>query len=91
MLSGIGADRIAASNAQGIDTKKELSKDEIIQAIIDGANASAEFVATLDDSDLAKVVSLGGYEMPKAEILAQIWIHHQIAHAYEASARWPLT
>ena len=27
--------------------------------------------------------------MPEAEVVAQIWIHHQIAHAYEASARWP--
>ena len=23
--------------------------------------------------------------------VAQIWIHHAIAHAYEASARWPIT
>ena len=41
-------------------------------------------------SDRKKVVILGGYQMPKAEIVAQIWIHHAIAHSYEASARWPI-
>jgi hypothetical protein len=80
----------AASNARAIDSAKAKSRDEVIQQIIDGHNASADFVATMDDADLAKVVKLGGYEMPKAEILAQIWIHHAIAHSYEASARWPL-
>ena len=39
---------------------------------------------------LPTVVTLGDYRMPKAELVAQIWIHHQIAHAYEASQRWPL-
>ena len=34
--------------------------------------------------------TLGGYEMPKGEIVAQVWIHHALAHSYEASARWPL-
>ena len=68
----------------------DKSQEEVIQAIRDGHEASAAFVESLDDADLAKVVTLGGYEMPKAEILAQIWIHHAIAHAYEASARWPL-
>ena len=48
-------------------------------------------IRTLDEADLNKVVKLGGYEMEKGEIVAQIWIHHAIAHAYEASARWPIT
>jgi len=91
VLSGIGADRIAQGNAAAIATLTEKSKDEVIQAIIDGHNTSADFVATLDEADLAKVVKLGGYEMEKAEIVAQVWIHHAIAHAYEASARWPIT
>jgi hypothetical protein len=89
-LSGLGADRIAAGNARSIASLNEKSKEEVIAAIIAGHNASAEFVATLDVADLAKVVTLGGYEMPKAELLAQIWIHHAIAHSYEASARWPI-
>lgn len=91
VLSGIGADRIAQGNATAIGNLKDKSKEEVIQAIIDGHNASADFAATLDEADLAKVVTLGGYEMEKAEIAAQVWIHHAIAHAYEASARWPLT
>ena len=89
-LSGLGADRIAAGNARSIASLNEKSKEEVIAAIIAGHNASADFVATLDSADLAKVVTLGGYEMPKAELLAQIWIHHAIAHSYEASARWPI-
>lgn len=91
VLSGIGADRIAQGNAAAIASLNEKTRDEVIQAIIDGHNASADFAATLDDADLAKVIKLGGYEMEKAEIVAQIWIHHAIAHAYEASARWPIT
>jgi hypothetical protein len=90
VLSGIPSDRIAQNNDKAIAGLKEKSREEVCQAIIDGHRASAEFVATLDDQDLAKVVTLGGYEMPKSEILAQIWIHHAIAHAYEASARWPI-
>ena len=89
-LSGIGAAQIAASNEKAIDRAADQSREEIIKAVVDGHEASAAFVETLDEADLAKVVTLGGYEMPKAEILAQIWIHHAIAHAYEASARWPL-
>lgn len=91
VLSGLGAERIAQGNATAIDSLKEKSKDEILQAILDGHEASAAFVETLDEADLNKVVKLGGYEMEKAEIVAQIWIHHAIAHAYEASARWPIT
>lgn len=89
-LSGFGVEQIAANNAKSIGRMADKSKEEVIQAILDGHEASAAFVETLDDTDLAKVVTLGGYEMPKAEIVAQIWIHHAIAHAYEASARWPL-
>ena len=58
--------------------------------VVGQINALEPAFETLDDADLAKVVTLGGYAMPKAEILAQIWIHHAIAHAYEGSARWPL-
>jgi hypothetical protein len=91
VLSGLGADRIAQGNAAAIDTMAGKSKDEILEAILAGHEASAAFVQTLDEADLNKVVKLGGYEMEKAEIVAQIWIHHAIAHAYEASARWPIT
>jgi hypothetical protein len=91
VLSGIGADRIAQGNATAIAGMQDKSKDAVIQAMIDGHNTSADFVATLDEADLAKVVKLGGYEMEKGEIVAQVWIHHAIAHAYEASARWPIT
>lgn len=89
-LSGIGADRIAQGNTQSIANLAGKSKDEVIQAILDGHKASADFVATMDEADLGKMITLGGYEMPKGEILAQIWIHHAIAHSYEASARWPI-
>ncbi len=89
-LSGITGDQIAGMNAQGIARMADRSRDEIIQAIIDGHEASAAYVEKLDEAELAKVVKLGGYEMPKGEIIAQIWIHHAIAHAYEASARWPI-
>ena len=91
VLSGMPAERIAMNNDKAIAGLTEKSRDEVVQAIIDGHKVSAEFVATLDDGDLAKVVTLGGYEMAKAELVAQVWIHHAIAHAYEASARWPIT
>lgn len=91
VLSGVGTERVAQGNAAAIDGLKGKSKEEILGAIVEGHNASADFVAGLDEADLAKVVKLGGYEMEKAEIVAQIWIHHAIAHAYEASARWPIT
>jgi hypothetical protein len=90
ILSGLPADQIASGNATAIATIKDQSRADVARAIIEGHNASADFVATLDDADLAKVVTLGGYEMPKAEIVAQIWIHHALAHSYEASARWPI-
>lgn len=89
-LNGLNAQAIAANNAKAIQGQAEKSREAIIAEIVAGAERSAEFVAGLDEDDLAKVVRLGGYEMPKAEVLAQVWIHHQIAHAYEASARWPL-
>ena len=91
MLSGLSIEQIAAMNAKSIAGQAAKSREEIVRNITEGAEASAAFVETLDDDDLATVVTLGGYEMPKAELVAQVWIHHQIAHAYEASARWPLT
>lgn len=91
MLSGVRVEQASQMNAQAISGMAEKSREEVIQAILDGHEASAKFVESLDDADLATVVKLGGYEMPKGEIVAQIWIHHAIAHAYEASARWPLT
>lgn len=90
VLSSLGAEQIGAMNAGNIAQWAGKSQDEVAQAIIDGSNTSAAFVETLSGDDLAKVIKLGGYEMPKGEILAQIFIHHSIAHAYEASARWPL-
>ncbi len=89
-LSGIGIEQVAMLNQARITELEDKSNDEILQAIIDGHNASADFVQALDDRDLEKVITLGGYEMPKSEIVAQIFIHHAIAHAYEASARWPI-
>lgn len=91
MLSGLGGAQIASSNAASIARMAGKTDAEITQAIVDGMNASASFVETMDDADLAKVITLGGYTWPKSEIIAQIWIHHPIAHAYEASARWPIT
>lgn len=90
VLSGVPVERIAAGNAKSISGMAEKSRAEIVAAIREGHATSAAFVDGLDEADLAKVVTLGGYEMPKAEIIAQIWIHHAIAHAYEASARWPI-
>lgn len=90
VLNGMGVDAVAGGNAQSIEGKKSDSKEQIIQAIRDGHEASAKFVEGCDDADLAKVVSLGDYTMTKGEIVGQIWINHAIAHSYEASARWPL-
>ncbi|MHB8574676.1 MAG: maleylpyruvate isomerase N-terminal domain-containing protein [Dehalococcoidia bacterium] len=90
-LSALGREQIGQMNDQAISEQAGKAQDEIIQAILDGHDASAAFVETLDEGDLATVIKLGGYEMPKAEIVAQIWIHHAFAHAYEASARWPIT
>lgn len=91
VLTNMGVDTIAQGNARNIDKMKDKSREELKQMILEGHEASAAFVETLDDADLAKVVTLGGYTMPKSEIVAQIWIHHAIAHSYEASARWPIT
>jgi hypothetical protein len=90
VLSKMGVDAIAEGNARTIESLKDKSRDELKQMILAGHEASAAFAETLDDADLAKAVTLGGYNMPKAEIVAQIWIHHAIAHSYEASARWPI-
>ncbi|MCX7617332.1 hypothetical protein [Tepidiforma sp.] len=91
VLDAVTGAAAAQNNAAAIAALKEKSREEVIQAILDGQEASAKFVEGLDEADLATVVKLGGYEMEKAELVAQIWIHHPIAHAYEASARWPIT
>lgn len=90
VLGGYNQEAAAAGNAQAIAGMAEKSQEEIVQGIRDGCAASASFVEGLAQDDLDTVVTLGGYEMPKGEIVAQVWIHHSIAHAYEASARWPL-
>jgi hypothetical protein len=90
VLSKMGVQAIAEGNAKTIAGMAAKSRDELKQMILDGHEASAQFAEGLDDADLATVVTLGGYKMPKAEIVAQIWIHHAIAHSYEASARWPI-
>jgi hypothetical protein len=90
VLNAMGVAEIAASNAGTIGGMDAKTRDELRAMIVEGAEASAAFAATLDGEDLAQDVELGGYKMPKAEIVAQIWIHHQIAHSYEASARWPI-
>ncbi|MFN0096279.1 MAG: hypothetical protein ACKVVT_16075, partial [Dehalococcoidia bacterium] len=90
VLNAFNTTAAAENNTRAIEGLKGKTRDEVLAAITAGHAASADFVATLDESDLQKVVKLGGYEMPKAEILAQVWIHHTLAHAYEASARWPL-
>ena len=89
-LSAMGREQVGQMNAQSIGAWAGKAPDEVRQGILDGQEASAAFVESLDEDDLATVVRLGGYELPKAEIVAQIWIHHTIAHAYEASARWPI-
>jgi hypothetical protein len=91
VLNAVGGQQVASNNDKAIEGLKGKSHDEVAQAIIDGHSVSAAFVDTLDEGDLAKVVKLGGYEMPKGELLAQVWIHNAIAHSYEASARWPIT
>ena len=90
MLSGLGVSQVAASNAKSIHDIAQKSREAVIDLIRSGQEASAKFVESLDDEELQRVVTLGGYEMPKGEIVAQVWIQHAIAHAYEASARWPL-
>ncbi len=90
VLNGMDVEAIAANNDQGITSLKDKSRDELRDQILTGHEASAQFVESLDESDLAEVVTLGDYEMSKGDIVEQIWINHQIAHAYEASARWPL-
>jgi hypothetical protein len=90
VLDKLPAERIAQSNDRAIGELKGKSKEEVARAIVEGHRASAAFVATLDEAELGETVTLGGYEMPRAELVAQIWIHHAIAHGYEASARWPI-
>lgn len=90
MLSSIGVEQISQMNAGSIAQMKGKTNDEIIAAIREGLTASAAYAETLDNADLEKTVTLGGYTWPKGELIAQIFIHHPIAHAYEASARWPI-
>ena len=90
MLNGMNVEAIAANNAQAIATMRDKSRAELRDQILTGHEASAQFVETLDEADLAEIVALGDYEMSKGDVVEQIWINHQIAHAYEASARWPL-
>ena len=90
MLTGLGTEQMGQMNAAGIGRLAEKSREDVLAQIREGMEQSAAFVETLDEADLAKVVTLGGYTWPKREIIAQIWIHHPIAHAYEASARWPI-
>lgn len=90
-LSALTVDQVAGMNAQSIGGVADTSKDAVIAAIrANHAAAAAYAESALDDADLATEVVLGGYRMPKGEVLAQVFIHHQIAHSYEASARWPL-
>ncbi|MGH2632416.1 MAG: hypothetical protein ACRDG3_03310 [Tepidiformaceae bacterium] len=90
MLSSIGVEQIGQMNAGSIARMSDKSDEEIIAAMREGLTASAAYAETLDDADLQKTVTLGGYTWPKGELIAQIFIHHPIAHAYEASARWPI-
>jgi hypothetical protein len=89
-LSGMGVAQVGAMNAQSVSRLSGQTREDILAAITSGSEASAKFAETLDDGDLETVVELGGYKMAKIEIVAQIYIHHTIAHAYEASARWPI-
>lgn len=89
-LAGVTLEQVAGMNAQSIAKMANQSQEEVVRAIRDGHEASAAFVETMDEAALGQTVKLGGYEMPLAEIIAQVWIHHTIAHTYEASARWPI-
>ncbi|HET9199419.1 MAG TPA: hypothetical protein VFO84_00400 [Dehalococcoidia bacterium] len=89
-LGSVTVDQVAQINDQNISGLAGKSDDEIIQAIIDGQEASAKHVEGMDDAQLAQEITLGQYQMPVADLIAQIWINHQLAHTYEASARWPL-
>jgi hypothetical protein len=89
-LSGVTVEQVGQINDQNISGLAQKSEDEIIQAIVDGQEASAKHVEGMDDAVLAQEISLGEYQMPVADVIAQIWINHQLAHTYEASARWPL-
>jgi hypothetical protein len=90
LLNQQNIDDYAKINDEGIAGLNDKSREELQQMILDGAEASATFAETLDQQDLDQVIALGGYHMSKGDVVAQIWIHHQIAHSYEASARWPL-
>lgn len=89
-LHETGIASVAASNREAIDGLAGKSREELAAMIVAGQEASAAFAESVEQAALDEVVTLGGYTMPRGEIVAQVWIHHQIAHAYEASARWPI-
>ena len=89
-LESFSNEDAASGNDRTIEGMAEVSREQLGAMILEGSETSASFVETLDEDDLATVVTLGDYRMPKAELVAQIWIHHPIHHAYEASQRWPL-
>lgn len=89
-LNGMDVAAIAANNDQAIVALRGTARAALREQIVTGHEASARFVESLDENGLTEVVTLGDYEMSKGDIVEQIWINHQIAHAYEASARWPL-
>ncbi|MEX2237864.1 MAG: hypothetical protein WEB00_10050 [Dehalococcoidia bacterium] len=90
MLAGIGVDQLGQMNDQAISGVAGKTPEEIAQAIEEGHEKSAAYVEGLDEGELSQEITLGGYQMPRAELVAQIWINHQLAHTYEASARWPM-
>lgn len=89
-LESFSNDDAASGNARTVERMAEVSREELGTMILEGSEKSAAFAETLDEDDLATVVTLGDYRMPKSELVAQIWIHHPIHHAYEGSQRWPL-
>jgi hypothetical protein len=54
----------------------------VVQAISAGHDATAAFVECLDEQALATVMCLGGYALPRAEIMERIWINHALVHTH---------
>lgn len=88
-LSGVTTEQVGAVNERAKAKLEDWSRDRIIAALEELGTVRSEYLQTIDEELLSSVIRLGGYEMPLGEILAQIWVQHTIAHAYEASARWP--
>ncbi|WBL35263.1 hypothetical protein O0235_10745 [Tepidiforma flava] len=59
MLDSVTAAAAAQNNAAAIASLKEKSREEVIQAILEGQEASAKFVEGLDEADLATVAEAG--------------------------------